>query len=398
MIATLLEVRDRPVVRVKVVLLCPAGIVILSGTLTASLVLCRVTTAPPEGAGPVRIAVAITAAFPCDALAASERPASTAGCTDTPAIAEQPPPDAEIVAEVLCVTGSVETRKAAEVSPAATIACAFTCAFGLLLLSSTVKPPAGAGSVRLTTPPATPPPTTAPAESPTEETHASTIPAASRNPTHSRNLATIATLLPNRRHRCGGIAACGRIATCSPICEARQVQQWKVSVNYFTFGRTDEVTGRAGNKIVPFPLSPHDARHRAARRRVQLFLHSSGFVRQSPALHGKLHGARHLHRILGGRDRCIHQHTIGAQLHRDRRVAGRAHAGVDDHRPLRDHLAEDAQIGRVLHAEPAADRRRQRHHCGRARVNQLARVDHIVVGVRQHDELLDLLTRNHGGI
>src|ERR1051326_6210739 len=149
MIATLLEVRDRPVVRVKVVLLCPAGIVILSGTLTASLVLCRVTTAPPEGAGPVSIAVAITAAFPCDALAASERPASTAGCTDTPAIAEQPPPDAEIVAEVLCVTGSVETRKAAEVSPAGTVACAFTCAFGLLLLSSTGKPPAGGFRVEL---------------------------------------------------------------------------------------------------------------------------------------------------------------------------------------------------------------------------------------------------------
>ena len=52
----------------------------------------------------------------------------------------------------------------------------------------------------------------------------------------------------------------------------------------------------------------------------------------------------------------------------------------------RDHLAHDAHIGGVLHAQPRTDGRGQRHHRGGAGVDQLLRLHQVVVGVRQHDE------------
>ena len=76
---------------------------------------------------------------------------------------------------------------------------------------------------------------------------------------------------------------------------------------------------------------------------------------------------------------------VGAELHRQRRVRRRADAGVDDERHAGE-LADDAQVVRVLDAEPGADRRAERHDRRGAGVFELAADDRIVGRVRQHDE------------
>ena len=84
-------------------------------------------------------------------------------------------------------------------------------------------------------------------------------------------------------------------------------------------------------------------------------------------------------------DGRVHQHAVGAELHRERRVRRRADAGIDDERHARE-LADDADVVDVLDAEARSDRRAERHHRRRARVLELAAGDRIVVGVGQHDE------------
>ena len=87
----------------------------------------------------------------------------------------------------------------------------------------------------------------------------------------------------------------------------------------------------------------------------------------------------------GQRDRRVHQHAVGAELHRDRRVRRRADAGVDDHRHAR-LLVDDPDVVRILDAETRSDRRAERHDRRRARFLELPADDRIVVRVGQHDE------------
>lgn len=53
------EMRTKDVLTVKLALVAPAGTVTLDGTVAAPLLLERKTCAPPAGAGPVRVTVAV---------------------------------------------------------------------------------------------------------------------------------------------------------------------------------------------------------------------------------------------------------------------------------------------------------------------------------------------------
>ena len=76
---------------------------------------------------------------------------------------------------------------------------------------------------------------------------------------------------------------------------------------------------------------------------------------------------------------------VAAGLHRQRRVGGRADAGVQDHRHARA-LDDQPQVVGVVDAHPAADRRAERHHRRAAGVLQPARQDRVVVRVGEHHE------------
>ncbi len=95
---------------------------------------------------------------------------------------------------------------------------------------------------------------------------------------------------------------------------------------------------------------------------------------------------RHADGILGGGDGGVHEDSVIAKLHRDGRVRCSADAGVHNQRNVGDHLAQDAEVGQILDAQAAADRRTHRHNSGRSGVDQAARVHQIVVGIGQHDE------------
>src|SRR5690606_18472180 len=67
---------------------------------------------------------------------------------------------------------------------------------------------------------------------------------------------------------------------------------------------------------------------------VALARDAPGAERGAPGLHRQLHGVRHERGFAGPGDRGVHEHAVAAELHRDGRVGGRAHAGVDDDRHL----------------------------------------------------------------
>src|SRR5215468_8221620 len=99
----------------------------------------------------------------------------------------------------------------------------------------------------------------------------------------------------------------------------------------------------------------HDTCKRAARGGVELLFHAPCFVREAAGLDGEFHGASHLHGVFRGGDGGVHQHAIGSQLHGNSGVAGGADTGIDDHGYFVNHLAENAEVGRVLYAKAAAD-------------------------------------------
>ena len=134
-------------------------------------------------------------------------------------------------------------------------------------------------------------------------------------------------------------------------------------------------------------ISGRPALDRAARGRVHLPRDAAGEIGEPAREDRVLHRLRHRDRLLRAGNGGVHQHAVGAELHRQRRVRCRADAGVDDERHARE-LADDADVVGVLDAEARADRRAERHDRRRAGVLQLAAGDRIVVRVRQHDEAL----------
>uniref|UniRef100_A0A0N4ZJ08 Biotin carboxylation domain-containing protein n=1 Tax=Parastrongyloides trichosuri TaxID=131310 RepID=A0A0N4ZJ08_PARTI len=124
-------------------------------------------------------------------------------------------------------------------------------------------------------------------------------------------------------------------------------------------------------------------RQRRGRVGVEPLLHPSRQVGFTPGDDRVLHGAGHQQGIARLGDGRVHQDAVAAQLHGDGGVGGRADARVDKHRHL-GLLDDQANVDRVLHPQPRADRRAQRHDGHGARVLQLARIDGVV-GAIDHD-------------
>ena len=112
----------------------PADIVTDAGTWAAEvLLLCRATTAPPEGAAPFRVTVPVDCLPPTTVLGVFVTDRRDAAFTVNGVVCVTPYVP-EIVTEVLLATGLVVIVKLALVNPAATVMLDGTCAAAVLLL------------------------------------------------------------------------------------------------------------------------------------------------------------------------------------------------------------------------------------------------------------------------
>ena len=157
--------RTRCVLTVKLALVAPAATVTLEATVaTEVLPLLRVTTAPPLGAGPLRVTVPVELFPPLTDVGLSVRDESVtaaAGVTVRLAFLVVPLYVPEIVTDWLEVTLTVVTVKLALVEPAETVTLDGAVATAVLpLLSETTAPPPGAAPVSVTVPCEVFPPTT----------------------------------------------------------------------------------------------------------------------------------------------------------------------------------------------------------------------------------------------
>jgi hypothetical protein len=144
----------------KVAELPPAKMVTLPGTcVTAVLLLCNVTTAPLEGADPLRVTVPVEGFPPTTEFGLTVSENNTAGVTVRTALLVTPyVPD--IVTVVRTAMPVVEILNVAVVAPAETVTLDPTWADGSLLESVTTAPPAGAAPLSVTVPVELLPPTT----------------------------------------------------------------------------------------------------------------------------------------------------------------------------------------------------------------------------------------------
>ena len=139
---------------VNVAVVAPAATVTLAGTVAADvLLLVKVTTAPLAGAAPVRVTVPVEDVPPTTLEGLSETEVGTGARTVKVAVLVVPLRTAEIVTDVLAVTGVVVMANVAVVAPPATVTLTGTVAADVLLLVKvTTAPPAGAAPVRITVP------------------------------------------------------------------------------------------------------------------------------------------------------------------------------------------------------------------------------------------------------
>lgn len=142
------------VVIVKVAVVAPAGTVTLAGTVaTAVLLLVSVTTAPLAGAAPFKVTVPVEEFPPVTLVGLRESNDGVAARTVNVAVRVVPLNAAEIVTDVLAVTGVVVIVKVAVVAPAGTVTLAGTTAADVLLLVRvTMSPPGKAAPFRVTVP------------------------------------------------------------------------------------------------------------------------------------------------------------------------------------------------------------------------------------------------------
>ena len=117
--------RTIDVFTVKVVLVAPAGIVTLEGTLAAALLLASMIRAPPTGAGPLSVTVPeedCKAPRMLEGFSESEARVGggAAGVRVSDAVFVTPLCDAEMTTVVKTVTALVPTVNVALVAPAAT--------------------------------------------------------------------------------------------------------------------------------------------------------------------------------------------------------------------------------------------------------------------------------------
>jgi hypothetical protein len=148
---------DELVPTVNVAVFVPAGTVTFAGTV-AGLMPESCTTAPPDGAGPLNMSVAVDElpAVTVAGLRVSEvTPTVTPGLTVTPAVAVELPKAAVMVTGVVVVTGNAPNENSPDVEPDEMVRSGGRLMAGLFAESVTSTLPAGAAAVRLTKP--TPP-------------------------------------------------------------------------------------------------------------------------------------------------------------------------------------------------------------------------------------------------
>jgi len=130
--------------------------VTLAGTVaTLVLLLDKLTTVPPDGAGPLSLTVPCESSPPLTLVGLSvseERVTAPAGVTLSDACRETPPAVPVITAVVVAVTVCVVTLNVLLVAPAGTVTLLGTVATLLLLLSDTTTPPEGAAPDRVAVP------------------------------------------------------------------------------------------------------------------------------------------------------------------------------------------------------------------------------------------------------
>jgi hypothetical protein len=149
------------VVTVNVAVVCPAGTVTVAGTVAEVLLLARVITRPPVGAGPDMVTVPVELALPPDTEVGFNVSDTRVAAVMVSVPLLLVPPNAAVIEAVVCAaTPVVVTVNVAEFLPAATATVAGTLAAGLPLDRFTVTPPAGAFSFRVTVPVEDVPPVT----------------------------------------------------------------------------------------------------------------------------------------------------------------------------------------------------------------------------------------------
>lgn len=132
--------------------MAPAETVTEAGTVAAEVLeLESVTTAPPAGALPVSVSVAVEGVPPITVLGDRPTLEFAAGVTVSVAVFVAPPATPVIVTEVEEPTPSVVTVNVAVVAPAATTTLAGTVAAEVFELERvTASPPVGAAEIRVT--------------------------------------------------------------------------------------------------------------------------------------------------------------------------------------------------------------------------------------------------------
>lgn len=148
-------------VTMKVVVVAPAGIVAVAGTV-ATLVVpeSRVIARPAAGAGLEIVTVPVEGVPPVTVVGFRDRPVTVGAVTVRFADCAPAPVPAVIAKVAFVATGTVVTVNVPVVAPAATVAFPGTVADPLAELSGIERPPAGAGPLIVTVPVEETPPTT----------------------------------------------------------------------------------------------------------------------------------------------------------------------------------------------------------------------------------------------
>jgi hypothetical protein len=138
----------------KVLLLVPAAMLMLlvATEATVGLLLDRLTTVPPAGAGHSSITVPVTLAGPVTGFGLKLRDSTAVGRTFKAALFVTVPKIAFTIPLCVAATGTVVMAKDLLVVPAGIVTLAGTRVAAMLSESWTTTPPAGAGAAKVTVP------------------------------------------------------------------------------------------------------------------------------------------------------------------------------------------------------------------------------------------------------